>query len=241
MVDALSRSIRSLVLLVAMLAAQAVAAATIAVDVGHTREAPGAMSARGRAEFEFNLELAADIDAALRLRGLATRLVGADGNMARLSARTRAANGADFLLSVHHDSVQPHYLEAWEYAGEARWFSDRFSGFSLFVSRKNPRLARSLRCASAIGAALRAAGFSPSLYHAQRIAGESKPFADRVNGVHYFDNLVVLKTAASPAVLLEAGVIVNRNEELELAQAATRRRIATAVADGLPSCQPDKR
>lgn len=241
MVDALSCSVRMFMALVLLLAAQAVAAATIAVDVGHSREAPGAMSARGRAEFDFNLELAADIEAALRSREFATRLIGADGNMVRLIGRTRAAGGADFLLSVHHDSVQPHYLDTWEYAGETRWFSDRFSGFSLFVSRKNTRLARSLRCASAIGAALRSAGFTPSLYHAERIAGESKTFADRENGVHYFDNLVVLKTAAAPAVLLEAGVIVNRKEELEMGQAVTRRRIASAVAEGISACLPATR
>jgi len=34
--------------------------------------------------------------------------------------------------------------------------------------------------------------------------------------VHYYDNLIVLKTARTPAVLLEAGVIVNRDEELKV-------------------------
>jgi hypothetical protein len=50
---------------------------------------------------------------------------------------------------------------------------------------------------------MRGAGFVPSLYHAEPIPGES-PFADRTNGVHYYDNLVVLHTATQPAVLLEA-------------------------------------
>jgi len=30
--------------------------------------------------------------------------------------------------------------------------------------------------------------------------------------VHYYDNLIVLKTARTPAVLLEAGVILNRGK-----------------------------
>ena len=64
---------------------------------------------------------------------------------------------------------------------------------------------------------MRGAGFTPSLYHAAPIAGEFKSFADRDNGVHYYDNLVVLKTARQPALLLEAGVIVNRDEELAMA------------------------
>ena len=54
-----------------------------------------------------------------------------------------------------------------------------------------------------------AAGEKPSLYHAEPIAGENRPLLDRRLGVHRFDGLAVLKTATMPAVLVEAGVIVN--------------------------------
>jgi N-acetylmuramoyl-L-alanine amidase len=111
----------------------------------------------------------------------------------------------------------------------------------VFVSRKNHALGQSLACASAIGEALRAAGFSPSLYHADPIPGENKPFADRTNGVHYYDNLIVLKTARTPAVLLEAGVIVNRDEELKMRSAETQKRVAGAVARGLERCLAGRR
>jgi N-acetylmuramoyl-L-alanine amidase len=210
--------------------------AVVAIDVGHFLAEPGALSARGRPELEFNRALALDLRDALEALGDRVRLIGAAGDVEVLSRRTTAARGASLLLSVHHDSVQPHYLEEWNHEGETRRFSDRFSGFSLFVSRRNPDLAASLACASAIGAGLRAAGFAPSLYHAEPIPGESKPFADRLNGVHYFDNLVVLHTATQPAVLLEAGVIVNRAEELRMREPATRRRIAEAVAAGVREC-----
>jgi N-acetylmuramoyl-L-alanine amidase len=212
------------------------AAAPVAIDVGHYLAEPGALSARGRPELEFNRELASLIRAALEARDLSVLLIGAEGNMSVLSRRTAAARGAALLVSVHHDSVQPHYLEEWEYEGETRRFSDRFAGFSLFVSRRNPQPAESLACAAAIGAGLRAAGFAPSLYHAEPIPGESKPFADRRNGVHYYDNLVVLHTATQPALLLEAGVIVNRAEELALRSPATQWRIAVAVAEGVREC-----
>src|SRR5258708_31897644 len=111
-------------------------------------------------------------------------------------------------------------------------FSDRCAGSSLFVSRRSAFVRPSLACASAIGEAMRRAGFSPSLYHADPIPGESKPFADRTNGVHYYDNLVVLKTARAPAVLLEAGAVVNRVAELEAPSADRRKRIAAAGAGG---------
>lgn len=209
---------------------------TVAIDVGHSLESPGALSARGRPEFEFNLALAREIEAALSQRGFSTLLVGADGQARALSERTRIAQGAAFFLSVHHDSVQPQYLSTWTHEGTERAYSDRYAGFSLFVSRLNPAPQTSLACASAIGAAMRSAGFSPSLYHAEPIPGENKPFADRANGVHFYDNLVVLKTASSPAVLFEAGVIINRDEELELVKPETRRRIAEGVSQGLAGC-----
>src|SRR3990172_638604 len=226
---------RTLLWLVALVIAPAAAhePALVAVDVGHFLAEPGALSARGRPEFEFNRALALDLRDALEAQGDRVRLIGAAGDLEVLSRRTTAARGASLFLSVHHDSVQPHYLEEWRHEGETRRFSDRFSGFALFVSRRNPDPAASLACASAIGARLRAAGFAPSLYHAEPIPGESKPFADRLNGVHYFDNLVVLHTATQPAVLLEAGVIVNRAEELVLRDPATQRRIAQAVAAGV--------
>jgi N-acetylmuramoyl-L-alanine amidase len=227
---------RRLFLLLFCAAASAQARTTVAIDVGHFIEEPGATSARGRPELDFNRELAAEIESAVRGRGLGTMLIGADGFMSRLTQRTAAAADMDFFLSVHHDSVQPHFLETWEYDRVEREFSDRYSGFSLFVSRKSRSLARSLVCASAIGEALRRAGFSPSLYHADPIPGENKPFADRRNGVHYYDNLIVLKTARTPAVLLEAGVIVHRDEETNMLSAQTRSTIAAAVAQGLDRC-----
>jgi N-acetylmuramoyl-L-alanine amidase len=54
--------------------------------------------------------------------------------------------------------------------------------------------------------------------------------------VYYFDKLAVLKSATMPAVLLESGVIVNRDEELTLSKPETRQAIAKAVAEGLASC-----
>jgi N-acetylmuramoyl-L-alanine amidase len=230
------RGCLALIILSLLAPATPARAAALAIDVGHFREEPGAMSARGRPEFAFNLELAQEIAAALRKRELRVTLVGADGTMTRLIDRARAAQGTDILFSVHHDSVQPHFLETWRYEGVARPYSDRYSGFSLFVSRKNRHLAASLACASSVGAALRAVGFRPSLYHAEAIRGESKPFADRANGVHYYDNLVVLKESSSPAVLFEAGVIVNRAEETTLSIPEVRDRMAEAVAAGLGGC-----
>lgn len=214
------------------------AAPVIAIDVGHYHDNPGAISARGVPEFEFNAALAKSIGETLTSQGTRVLPIGAEGNMVHLYARASAARagGASFFLAVHHDSAQPQFLENWEWQGVTRRYSDRFSGFSLFVSRNNPKLEASRHCASRIGAALREQGLRPTPHHAEKIRGESKEWADRENGVYYYDNLVVLKMAAMPAVLLEAGVIINRNEEERLKTPEVRASIAKAVQRGLSDC-----
>ena len=220
----------------AVVAAAAADAAKIAIDVGHYLKKPGVISARGVAEFQYNLQLAEEVEAALRRAGHATRMIGEDGMAADLGSRSARAKGMDLFISIHHDSVQRRFLSEWEYEGEARTYSDRFSGFSLFISRLHPDPRASLKCASAIGAQLRGAGFTPSRYHADPVVGENRPFADEENGVHYFDNLAVLKTARVPALLFEAGVIVNRGEEMRMRDPAVRARIVEAIVTGAGSC-----
>lgn len=215
---------------------QTIVAASIAVDVGHYLKEPGVISARGVTEFEYNLQLAREIEVALKHAGHRTILIGGDGLSEELSKRAPRASGMNLFISIHHDSVQPRFLSSWDIDGETLLYSDLFSGFSLFVSRLNSRMELSLICASAIGAALRGAGFTPSHYHADPIVGENRPFADEANGVHYFDNLAVLKTAGIPALLFEAGVIVNRDEELRLRDPAVRNRMAAAIVAGASDC-----
>ena len=216
--------------------ASAACAASIAIDVGHYLERPGVTSARGVTEFEYNLRLAREIAAALQQAGHKTMLIGDDGLAGDLGKRAPRAAGMDLFISIHHDSVQPRFLSMWDYEGETFSYSDRFSGFSLFVSNLNPHTGASLKCASAIGAALRKAGFTASRYHADPVLGENRPFADELNGVHYFDNLAVLKTATIPALLFEAGVLVNRDEEMRMRDPAVRQRIVAAVVSAVRVC-----
>lgn len=196
------------------------------MDVGHHYGAPGVISAGGIAEFDFNLQLAREVKAAMEKQKFNVRMIGERGDYAVLHERTRDAAGAALFVSIHHDSVQAHLLP----------LAEKFSGFSLFVSRHNPQLERSLGCASAIGVEMRAAGFRPSRYHADPVIGENRPFADEENGVHYFDNLAVGRTAKMPSVLLEAGVIVNAAEESRLRNPQIRGRMAAAVAKGARAC-----
>ena len=114
--------------------------------------------------------------------------------------------------------------------GRTLTFSDRYAGYSLYVSRDSPDTATSERCASAIGAMMRRAGFVPTRHHARN------PWADAENAVHHYDNLVVLYRTTLPAVLFEAGVIKHRQEELLLSDPARMARMADAIATGVAAC-----
>lgn len=203
----------------------------VAVDVGHTLEAPGAISARGRSEFEFNRTLALHIVAALESRGFAVRLINADGRIGSLKARPQAAAGAAFLLSIHHDSVGAHELRPWRWGGHLLDYNDKFAGHSLFVSRDNPDTARSVLCARTIGARLQRMGFEPTHKNGRRRA-----YADHPHAVHYYDGLAVLRHARMPAVLFEAGVIKNRGEEVLLRDPERQARMADGIATAIAAC-----
>lgn len=213
------------------LTATALAAPWVAVDVGHGLADRGATSARGRGEFDFNLDFAVLLAANLRQRELAVREVNFDGLIGSLTARPQAAAGSDFFISVHHDSISEAWLLNWEWAGQAQTYTEVKRGYGIFVSANNPDLPTSLRCASAIGAVLRRAGFVPTPWHARKHAP-----ADAENGVWYYDNLVVLYRTTLPAVLFEVGVIKHRDEELELLDPERQARMADAVATGINAC-----
>ncbi|MBN8440351.1 MAG: N-acetylmuramoyl-L-alanine amidase [Thauera sp.] len=217
--------------LIAGVSVAAAQTSSVSVDIGHTNVASGAVSARGRSELEFNRELALQLAAALRGKGLAVRIVNEDGDIPSLRARPAAAAGTDLLVSIHHDSVGENELLPWEWNGMRLDYNDAFAGHSLFVSRDNPQTARSILCARVIGARLQRLGFAPTHKNGRRRA-----YADFEHAVHYYDGLAVLRHATMPAVLYEAGVIKNRAEELLLRDPQRQARMADAIATGIAAC-----
>jgi len=217
-----------LAIIIFLFASGSLFAATIVLDTGHTAAQPGAISPGGRKEHDYNRQLVAALKPLLAAQGYKVIDVAASGMDTSLAGRTVATPAADLFISIHHDSMP----QAWIDAGRA----GEFSGFAVFVSEKNPFVEKSLTCAQHVGEALIAAGEHPSLYHATPIKGENRPLLDRRLGVHQFDDLVVLRTAQSPAILLEVGVIANPNEEQRLEQAAFVKRMAEAIQRGVRAC-----
>ncbi|MCK1489757.1 N-acetylmuramoyl-L-alanine amidase [Bradyrhizobium sp. 180] len=204
----------------------------IAVDVGHTPEAKGAKSARGVPEYDFNLALGSEIVGLLGKAGYPTlRIVVHGRGKAQLLLRTSQARdfGARLLLSIHHDDVQAIYKSNWTFEGGWHSFSDRYSGYSLFVSSKNTQYDSSIAFARLLGIQFKNRGLKFSQHHAENIPGERRPLLDQELGIYTYDNLVVLRTAASPAVLLEAGIISNRIDETVLGGWDRRQQLANLV------------
>jgi N-acetylmuramoyl-L-alanine amidase len=207
----------------------------IVLDVGHTAESEGATSARNVAEFVFNLHLAQRIEEKLEAAGFAeTKLLVTKGKARpSLVKRVAAANDlpADLFLSIHHDSVPNKLLEDWEFEGKKLHFSDRFSGYSVWVSRNNPDFKTSLAFAELLAKEMKAQGLDYAHQYTQAIMGHYQhPLLNKETGVYAYDELVVLRKTRMPAVLLEAGSIINRDEELRMASPEHRDIISSGVA-----------
>jgi N-acetylmuramoyl-L-alanine amidase len=214
------------------------AAIRVIVDVGHTAESPGATSARGVGEYEFNLNLAKLIDQSLVDAGFAkTVLLVTEGPSRKgLTHRVEQANtaSADLFLSIHHDSVPDRFLKTWEYEGEEREFSDRFKGHSIFISNENPDPTASLAFARLLGKALKARDLRYTPHYTEKFMGSrQRILVDAEVGVYRYDQLIVLRKTQMPAVLLEAGSIINRDEELLMASPKRQALISAAVTEAV--------
>jgi N-acetylmuramoyl-L-alanine amidase len=216
----------------------------IVLDVGHTAESEGAISARNVSEFAFNLRLAKRIEEKLKAEGFAeTRLLLTEGKARRsLVKRVDAANDlrADLFLSIHHDSVPNKFLEDWEFEGKKSRFSDRFSGYSVFVSRRNPDFKTSFAFAELIGKEMKAQGLEYAKQYTQAIMGRyQRPLLNKETGVYRYDELIVLRKTQMAAALLEAGSIINRDEELMMSSPERRDIISSGVTAAVKEfCEP---
>jgi len=207
----------------------------IVLDVGHTAESEGAISARNVAEFAFNLRLAQRIEEKLKAEGFAETRLLVTGGKARPSLVRRVATAnnlqANLLLSIHHDSVPDSFLENWEFEGKKSHFSDRFSGYSVFVSQDNPDFKTSLLFAELVAKEMQAQGLQYARQYTQPIMGRNQhPLLNKETGVYSYNKLIVLKSTRMPAVLLEAGSIINRDEELIMNSPERQNILASGVA-----------
>ncbi len=210
----------------------------VIVDVGHTPEIPGAISARGANEYDFNLRLAKVIERKLNDAGyVRTSLLLANGPaIPSLVRRIAQANQmqADVLLSIHHDSVPQVFKSKWEFEGKQLEYSDRFRGHSIFVSADNPDYQGSLAFGKLLGAGMKTRGLQYTPHYTQAFMGHKRrQLVDADAGVYRFDQLLILRNPRMASVLLEAGSIVNRDEEILMGTPEHQLQIAGAVTEAV--------
>ncbi|AWN35685.1 N-acetylmuramoyl-L-alanine amidase [Methylobacterium radiodurans] len=194
---------------------------------------PGATSARGKTEFSFNQSLSQVLVLHLRSKGFVNLFVNRLDGRENLAFRVASLNSykPDFVISIHHDSVVGAYQKPWNYNGRPFKYSDIYNGWSLLVSTSNASSMQSIVLAEKIADRLLSHGLPFSKHHAEPISGENRQFIRADFGIYRYDNLAVLKMTNSPAVLVEAGIIVNRDEEEALSGSERRNILAKSIAE----------
>jgi N-acetylmuramoyl-L-alanine amidase len=212
----------------------------VIVDVGHTAAVPGAMSARGVPEYTFNLNLAQDVKQSLVDAGFdkTILLITTKAPFLGLFERAIRANamGANLFIAIHHDSVPDNLLQTWQYEGQDHHFNDSYPGYAIFISNQNGDRAGSLMFGKFLGTELQARGLGYTPHYILPIMrNRRRELLDADAGVYRYDDLIVLQRTHMAAALLEAGSIINRQEETVLAsperRAVTSAAIAAAVED----------
>src|SRR5215467_11346268 len=206
----------------------------VVVDVGHTANVPGAMSARGIPEYAFNLQLAREIKQALVDAGFAQTVLLITATAPRLGLVERAARAnsmhANLFIAIHHDSVPDNLKHSWDYGGQKNEFNDDYPGYAIFISNDNADPAASLLFGSLLGRELERRSLHYAPHYTLALMGHRRRILiDSEAGVYRYDQLIVLRRTSMPAVLLEAGSIVNRQEELELGTSERHSLTSAAV------------
>jgi N-acetylmuramoyl-L-alanine amidase len=203
------------------------------IDPGHSPKSKGATSCTGKSEHLYNEILSQYIIAYLSKQHIPVTLTRKPHEELSLKDRALSASGKKIFLSIHHDSVQPQFI-TWKNTLPT---SSKAEGYSIFVSSKNQHYEKLLKYARVLGAALRGKGLNPSKHHGENIAGENRQLLDSENGIYLFDDLVVLKNSDAPAILFEAAVIVNPQDEARAVSESYKRGIAESVAEMMKRIQ----
>jgi len=136
--------------------------------------------------------------------------------------------GSEIYIEIHHDSAQKEDINRLKTGEQTEEKWRELSGFSVIYSPNNKYSRESLRLVQLVADELFQAGFKPNLYHAKDIPGERRPLADASRAI-YTGGEYVLRENVMPAVLIEAGVIVNPFEEVIMKQPETQRKVVESI------------
>ena len=216
------------------------AAPVLVLDSGHTPQQGGALGIQGIDEVVYNDRFVSELKPALEQAGWYVLLTRTPEENISLIQRANLANQhhAKVFLSIHHDSAQLRYLKAINIKGKPAYQTIQpIRGYSLFVSQLNPQFNESYRLAELLGKQLYQLKRPPTLHHAEAIEGENRSLLNKTYGVYRYDQLAVLRHTTMPAVLLEIGVIVDKQDEAYVSEATNRQAMIQAIVQALQNYQ----
>ena len=214
----------------------------VVIDPGHGGGQPGARYG-GVEEKTVNLDIALQVAASLRRKGMRVTLTRTSDVTLSLQRRSDVANatGADVFVSIHADAAanrDARGIEVFHLAStfvhKRRRYNDASRAVEINRRREGAR-------------DLSPGGYLPPPVSASQLAkrrGESRVLArhiekalvDRLNvpsrGLKTA-GLAVLKWTAAPAVLVEVGFLSNAADRSRLRQSAYRTRVADAIVAGI--------
>lgn len=216
----------------------------IAIDAGHGGQDPGAIGPGGLREKQVALAISKELKAAIdREPGYRAVLVRTGDYFIPLAQRPAIARraGADVMLSIHADAfhrVGAHGASVYalsqrratsetaKYLAERENRSDLIGG-SVALYDKDPVLAGVILDLS----------MTATLNHSLHLGKQVLTAMGGVNALHKKQveqaGFVVLKSPDLPSVLVETGFISNPQEARKLADSGHRRRLASAIFNGV--------
>lgn len=206
--------------------------AEIILDPGHTPGKPGAVSVRGISEVKYNDNLCRIVADSLKAHNVNTFITRKADEEITLDDRVNRSNATDALamISLHHDSAQPQYLK--KVNGNYTTIRS-IAGYSIFVSKLNCNFKESYLLAVCIANELLKLSRKPTLHHAENISGENRALLDSTLGIYDFDDLIVLKKTKHPSVLIEFGVLVDKDDEQYVSNLKNQQSFAEAITNGV--------
>lgn len=211
---------------------------TIILDPGHTPGKPGAISIKGISEVKYNDNLCKIVSDSLKADNINVFVTRKEDEDITLDGRVDRSNAVDALalISLHHDSAQPQYLKK---VNGNYTTTKPIMGYSIFVSKLNCNFKNSYLLAVCIADELLKLGRKPTLHHAENISGENRALLDSTLGIYDFDDLIVLKKTRHPSILIEFGVLVDKDDEQYVSELRNQQNFAKAVTNGVNEYRKD--
>lgn len=195
----------------------------IILDSGHNPATStlgtGAMSVTGIPEVVYNDRFSGELAKALQDAGFDVVLTRTPDKEQGLKERYEIANSfkwrhSAIFISIHHDSTELQNLKEITVNHIPTYQTIRpIKGTSFHISKDNKKYNKSLILANHIAKAVKDTGRTLNMEHASD--NNIKPLELAVNdlAIYHHDKLAVLKNNKLPALLIEVGVIVDKDDE----------------------------